>query len=467
MLDFTSFKKYQAAFYICLLALGLTSTVFSKPSAAPKTLVKNADIVITMDAKLGEGSLGIIKNSDVLFDHQIISVGKNLKSSNANEINGREKILLPGFVDVHNHLWQSLIRGCGADKELMGWLKECVFPMGKNNIDESEAYSGVRLSTLDLISTGVTTVLDNSHSFTPEFTKGNLKALEKSGLRFIFAYCYKRSNQIESDIEFIKTRFTDPNPLASLQVCAHPAPSTAEGLQVMSGISQKYNLPLNIHLLESKLQRSENPFQLLNKTGAFRSKIFANHVIHISSFEIAQLKKYDVSISHNPLSNMRLASGVMPIEKLYNAGIKIGLGLDGGTNDTSDMFSNMRAAVGMQRAVSLNPVSFPGVKDILRMATLGGAEALNMDNEIGSLTPGKFADLIILDMNGVNNGSSWNPINSIVFNAQPRNVKYVFVNGKTLMQNGKLVLEDNVSPDEIVSQANQAVKRIKSKLRTH
>ncbi len=467
MLDFTLFKRYQIPLYIFVFTLGLTSSSSSNPGNAAKTLIKNADLVITMDPKLGEGSLGILKNSDVLFDQRIISVGKKLKSPNANEITGKGKIVLPGFVDVHNHLWQSLIRGCGADKELMGWLKECVFPMGKNNIDESEAYSGVRLSTLDLISSGVTTVLDNSHSFTPEFTKGNLNALEKSGLRYIFAYCYKQSNQIESDIENIKTQFTDPNPLASLQVCAHPAPATLEGLKVMADISQKYNLPLNIHLLESKLQRSEDPFQLLNETGAFRSHIFANHVIHISSFEISQLKKYKVSVSHNPLSNMRLASGIMPIEKLYKAGIKIGLGLDGGTNDTSDMFSNMKAAVGIQRAISLNPNSFPGIKDILRMATLGGAEALNMEKEIGSLNPGKYADLIVLDLNKVNSAPQWNVINAIVFNAQPRNVRYVFVNGKPLMQDGILVLKDNTSPDQIVTQAKEAVKRIKRKLRAH
>ncbi len=158
---------------------------------------------------------------------------------------------------------------------------------------------------------------------------------------------------------------------------------------------------------------------------------------------------------------MRLAAGIIQLSKLHAAGIKIGLGLDGGTNDTSDMFANMRTAVGLQRAKTLRPDVFPTVIDVIRMATLGGAEVLDIDDKIGSITPGKKADLIILDPRNINFAPRWDWINQIVFNGQPSNVEYVFVNGRPLKIKGKLV---GVSDIEIVQAAEEAVHKIKENI---
>ena len=429
-----------------------------------RTLIRNASMVLTMDPSLGEGILGIVRDADVLFDGKIISIGKNLSGDGAIIIDATGNIVMPGFVDVHNHLWQSLIRGCGADKELKGWLKECVRSVGKKVIDEPGAYAGVRLSTMDLITTGVTTVVDVSHTFNPGFTRGNLRALKDSGLRFSFAYCFHDNLPVEEEVLRIKKEFIDPNPLASLQVCSHPAEKTFKGLKFMTRLSKKLKVPLNVHVLESRLQIKERPIKLLDEAGAFDTQILANHVIHVNRADIAQLRESNVSVAHNPLSNMRLASGVMPISKLQKAGLKIGLGLDGGTNDTSDMFANMRAAVGLQRAVSLAPDAYPTIEDVLRIATLGGAEALHMEDTIGSITPGKRADIIVLDLDRLNSAPQWNAVNQIVFNARPQNVKHVFVDGVHLKADWKLILKDT-TPQKIIAQAGQAVQRIKSRLR--
>lgn len=146
---------------------------------------------------------------------------------------------------------------------------------------------------------------------------------------------------------------------------------------------------------------------------------------------------------------------------LIAAGVKIGLGLDGGTNDTSDMFANMRAAVGLQRAVARRPDVFPTVTDVLRMATLGGAEVLDMAARIGSLAPGKKADLIILEPSHINFAPRWNWLSQIVFNGQPSNVEYVFVSGRALKAKGQLL---NVSQIAIVQAAEEAARRIKETL---
>jgi 5-methylthioadenosine/S-adenosylhomocysteine deaminase len=162
-------------------------------------------------------------------------------------------------------------------------------------------------------------------------------------------------------------------------------------------------------------------------------------------------------VAHNPLSNMRLASGIMRYADVQNAEIRLSLGLDGGTNDTTDMFNNMRVAVGLQRAKSLDPHVSPIVSEVLRAATMGGAETLDMESQIGSLTPGKQADVIVIDPRMLNFAPQLNTVNQIVFNGQPQNVKYVFVAGRLLKENGNLV---GMNVGTLIQNAQTAADRI-------
>jgi len=154
---------------------------------------------------------------------------------------------------------------------------------------------------------------------------------------------------------------------------------------------------------------------------------------------------------------MRLASGVMRLADVRNAGIRIGMGLDGGTNDTADVFNNMRAGVGLQRAVTLDAHVTPTVADVLRMATMGGAETLDQEDKIGSLTPGKQADVIIIDPGALNFAPQLEQISQIVFNGQPDNVTWVFVAGKPVKKNGQLV---GVDLKKVLRDAQAAVEDI-------
>src|SRR5262245_56382302 len=155
---------------------------------------------------------------------------------------------------------------------------------------------------------------------------------------------------------------------------------------------------------------------------------------------------------------MRLASGVIRLPALKQAGVRVGLGLDGGTNDTSDMFNNMRAASGLQRAASLRADVTPTMTQVLRMATVDGAALLNMSDRIGSLAEGKRADLIILDPGAVNFAPSFETVSQIVLNAQPQNVEWVFVDGRALKRKGKLV---GVNEAAIVRSAQAAANRVR------
>ncbi len=431
-----------------------------------RTLIRNATLILTMDPSIGAGELGVIDEADVLLvGDKIAAVGRHLREDARQIVDATGKIVMPGFVDVHNHLWQSLIRGCQADQDLNGWLETCVFPLANPAItpSEMEIYAGVRLSTLDLVMTGVTTVVDWSHSFSPAFVRGNIRALEESGLRFVFAYRGNANPAVIDDIKRVKKDLIEPHPRACLQVASHPGASSRllPQLQAMSSLAAELGVKLHVHLLENIAQRQDDAIKGLVLANAMGPDLLGAHAIHLLDEEITLLGERDVRVAHNPLSNMRLASGIIRLPALHQAGVKVGLGLDGGTNDTSDMFNTMRVAVGLQRATSLQASVFPTVSEVLRMATLGGAEVLDMAACIGSLTPGKQADVLILDPGSANFAPRLNWINQLVFNGQPSNVDWVFVDGQPLKAGGRVV---GVDPAPIIEATEVAARRIKEAL---
>jgi 5-methylthioadenosine/S-adenosylhomocysteine deaminase len=366
----------------------LLAGLIIQPSAAQepdRMLIRHANLVITMEPQLGDGALGLIAGGDVLIvGDRIAAVGQGLDASGARVIDATGKIVLPGFVDVHNHLWQSLIRGCGTSLAVGEWLQQCVFPVGRLNVTQQEAYAVVRLSTLDLLSAGVTTVVDWSHAFSPDFARGNVQALLDSGLRFAFAY--RGPVERVDDMRALKRDLIDPHTRASFQIGGvHPniAAEVVKTLRHMVELADELQVGLHVHLLESEHDRPREPIRALDLAGALGPRLIAAHAVHVTDEEISLLASRGVRLAHCPLSNMRLASGIMRLGAIRAQGIRVGLGLDGGTNDTSDMFNTMRAAIGLQRAVTRSSSVYPSVAATLQLATIGGAEVLNMAAQIG------------------------------------------------------------------------------------
>jgi len=453
----------RSRFLVIAIILSALSSLLYPPALAdsPRTLIRNAALILTMDPTVGTGELGILEDADLVFEgDKIKEVGRNLNGVGAQVVDATGKIVLPGFVDTHDHLWQSLIRGCATDEDVNGWLGACVFPLAGFNFSAADAYAGVRLSTLDLIRTGVTTTVDWSHAFTPGFARGNIQALSDSGLRFVFAYRGSADPAVMDDMRVVKRTLIDPNPRATFQVGSHPGTGASflPNLMAMAKLAKELDVKLHVHLLENISQTADQPFEALEQAGALGPDLLGAHGIHLTDAEIKILAKQDVRILHNPLSNMRLASGIIRLAELKHAGVQVGLGLDGGTNDTSDMFSNVRAAIGLQRAKLLSANTVPSVSCGLRMATVDGAKLLDMDEQIGSLTPGKKADLIILNPGAVNFAPRFEWISQIVFNGQPANVEWVFVDGRALKRREQLV---GVHSEAIVEAAQEVATRIK------
>jgi 5-methylthioadenosine/S-adenosylhomocysteine deaminase len=378
----------------------------------------------------------------IVGDH-IAAVGANLSAPpGVHVIDGRGMIVMPGFVDTHDHTLQSLIRGCGADDTVVGWLDRCPGGIRRTPATEEDIYAGVRLTTAGLIETGVTTVADWPGRFDTPVVRGNVRALVDAQMRFAFAVFgfALDGSDIAATVSAIKQEFIDPNSLATLQVATHPSPFFATHVAQATQVALALGVKLHVHLLENSANVAENPLQVLQTGGAFAlgRDLHAAHVVHASDADLATLASLQASVAHNPLSNMRLASGIMRYPDVQNAGIRLGLGLDGGTNDTTDMFNTMRVAVGLQRAKSLDPHISPTVSEVLRAATMGGAETLDMASQIGSLTPGKQADVIIIDPRTLNFAPQVAPVNQIVLNGQPQNVAWVFVAGRVLKEKGQL-----------------------------
>jgi 5-methylthioadenosine/S-adenosylhomocysteine deaminase len=422
-------------------------------------LLRNASLVLTMDPSLGDESvLGQLENADVLIvGDKIAAVGVNLAAPSAvTVIDARGMIVMPGFVDTHDHLWQCLIRGCATDGHLFQWLGRCVLPLSTSPISEADGYAGTRLAAAGLINTGVTTVVDWNHAFNFGFARGSLRALNESQLRYAFAMVPGTADG--TDLIALKAQFIDPHPLGRLQVAGRTSP--LEVTRSQTTIAKEIGgVKLHFHLLEQESDVANDPFGVMEDAGTFalgRDLLFA-HAIHLNDAQIAQIAAVDAAVSHQPLSNMRLASGIMRYADLKAAGIRIGIGLDGGTNDTIDAFNNVRAATGLQRALTRDPQVSPTVEEVLRAATMGGAEVLDMEKEIGSLTVGKQADVIVIEMHALNFAPVLRPVAQIVFNGQTQNVKWVFVAGRVLKEAGKV---KGVNERELVEAAQAATDHI-------
>ncbi|WP_328319298.1 amidohydrolase family protein [Streptomyces sp. NBC_00388] len=430
-----------------------------RPGERRTTVLRGADLVLTMDPGVGEGVLGTLEGgADVLLrDGGIAAVGKGLDvPRGARVVDATGKLVLPGFVDIHNHLWQSSIRGGCSDQDVTGWLAACnrtVLP----KIDAQDMYGFVHLAALDALQTGVTTVVDWVHPIPYETSERYIRALHDSGLRFVYAMT--QSGADRHLVPQVKKDFLDPLPLASAQVAVHAGMSGIKDLRLLHEVSRDLGLMINSHVLENRSDRKDEQIRALREVGAFGPGLLMNHAIHLTDDEIALAGDHDVRVAHCPLSNMRLASGIMPLPALHRHGVQAGLGHDGGTNDTSDMFNVMKAAVGLQRALHQDAGVHPTIPAVLRLATLGGAECIGMADRIGSLTPGKRADVLVIDPGTLNFAPRFDWISQIVLNGQPPNVTEIFVDGFLRKSGGELV---NVDTERVVRAAERAAAHVRA-----
>lgn len=407
----------------------------------------------------------IIKGSVLVVDNKIEEISINLVDKDADiVINGQNKITMPGLINTHSHVAMTLLRGVGDDQDLQTWLNEYIWPR-EAKLNEELVYAGSKLAMAEMIKTGTTTF--NDMYFYMEKTA---KAVEESGMRALLGYGMidlfdekKRKSELNETKKFIDKCHNTADGRVQVAVAPHaPYTCSEEILKESKKLADTHNLKLHIHVSETKQEvtdlqkeRNETPFEYLNNIGLLDENTIAAHGVWTTPEEMKILKEKDVSISHNPSSNMKLASGIAPVNNYIKNGINVGIGTDGvSSNNNLDMFSEMKLTALLQKVNTLDPKVLPA-KETFDMATKNGAKALGVNS--GKIKEGKLADIIIVNTNVPHMTPVRNPLSNIIYSALGTDVDTVICDGKILMENKEL---KTINEKEVISDAINAASEL-------
>ncbi len=400
----------------------------------------------------------IIKNGGILVEGDRISdVGPSERFHNAeadSTIDAHGRIIIPGLVNAHTHLFQSLLRGLGDDRTLLDWLRNVIWPIAEH-IGPRECYDGARLGLLENIKSGVTTVIDNHYIHTHSSNMDRVaRAAFESGLRVILARGFYDTNAIEPFVEDADTVLRETKRLHKMCLEEYkdfvqawfgpmtPWTVTPNLFRECKAVADELGIGIHIHVAENKeevvmirKQYNASHVGFLDSLGVLSRKLHAVHGVWLTESDLQILSRAGSHLVYNPVSNMYLASGIAPIVKARNVGVNTALGTDGpASNNNQDMFESMKTGVLLQKVALLDPTCLTAYQ-ILEMATLGGARALGLEKEIGSIEKGKKADLSIIDAQAPHIQPLHNPVSALVYCANASDVDTVIASGEMVMKN--------------------------------
>lgn len=440
--------KWLLPLMVLAVVVGLVSVTRGQ-ARTPATLVITGGTVITEDADrriLDQAAVAI--NNDVIV--AIDTADAIAAKYDAREtIDARGQIVMPGLINTHGHAAMVLFRGLGSDLALMDWLNKYIFPAEARMVSPDFVRVGTRLAALEMIASGTTTFTDMYYfeSDVADATResGLRAVLGESVIKFPVADAKTPEEGLARAEQFIQDWRNDP--LVTPAVAPH-APYTLEPetLKAVRALANKYDVPMLIHLAETQDEVKQihdrfhlSPTMFLESLGVWNGKSVAAHAVWVNDEDMTVLAKRGVGLAHNPESNMKLASGVAPVQKWLDHGIHAGLGTDGAaSNNDLDMFEAIRQASFLQKLASGDPRAMPASLAI-DLATRGGAEVLGMGNKIGSLEVGKQADIITISLASARQTPMYEPLGQIAFVTHGDDVTNTIVAGKVLMRNRQVL----------------------------
>ncbi|MBM7543008.1 5'-deoxyadenosine deaminase [Amphibacillus cookii] len=435
-----------------------------------RILIKKAEIITMNPAE------DIIYGDLLIEDDRIVALGSDLENTDYDKyIDASGKTIIPGFVQTHIHLCQTIFRGQADDLELMDWLQQKIWPLEAAHDQESIYYSAL-LGLGELIQSGTTTIVDME---TVHHTDFAFQALAESGIRALSGKVMmdkgdqvplplqeKTSDSIQQSVDLLEKWHNYDH--GRLQYAFSPrfvVSCTEALLTEVKQLSDHYNVMVHTHASENKgeidiVQRETGMRNIvyLDHLGLANKRLILAHCIWLDQLEKQIIREKGVHVSHCPASNLKLASGIADIPEMHDHGTCLSLGADGAPcNNNLDMFNDMRLAALIQKPIH-GPTSMPA-KTVLKMATIGGAKAIGRDHEIGSLEVGKKADLAILDLNNFHTypSAEVDPISRIVYSTTRADVETTIINGKIVMENRRMLTIDKA---DVLQQANRIIRQL-------
>ncbi|WP_255433877.1 5'-deoxyadenosine deaminase [Ammoniphilus sp. CFH 90114] len=438
-----------------------------------RLLIKNAEIV-TMNAKEE-----IIHGDILIEEDRIVDIGEITDVQADKVIDASRRTVVPGFIQTHIHLCQTLFRGQADDLELLDWLKKRIWPLEASHDAESSYYSAM-LGAGELIQSGTTSIVDME---TVHYADEAFQAMAQSGIRVMSGKVMmdkgdevplrlreKTTESIQASVDLLEKWHNYDNGRIQYAFCPRFVVSCTEELLVeVRELSEKYNVRVHTHASENRgeielveRERGMRNVVYLDHIGLANHRLILAHCIWLNEEEKRIIRERGVKVSHCPGSNLKLASGISDVPGLLSGEAFVSLGADGAPcNNNLDMFNEMRLA-----AIIHKPHCGPTAMDaktVFRMATIGGAKAMGLDHEIGSLEVGKKADLAILNLNGFHMYPSFgvDTISRIVYSATRADVETTIINGQVAMENRVMKTMDE---SIVLKESNKAIKRLLAKL---
>ncbi len=404
-------------------------------------LIKNCNL-ISMDETREKIEYGI---DIAITENKIEKIEKNLEPcKNTKIIDATNLYVLPGFINTHAHIGMSIFRESVDGYTTQDWLTQKIWPI-EDKLSLEDVYNSSLLSCVEMIKTGTTTV--NDHYFFPESI---IKAVNKSGVRAHLTRVLMNSDgnleQRYKELENLITTYSNKHANITITVGIHGLyTANQECIEKAISLAKSHNLNIHMHYLENSQEyhdiianyNSKKPFEIVNQYFKNIPSIFA-HCVKLQDEDYKVFKDLNIKVAHCPVSNLKLGCGIANVSKMIENGIIVSLGTDGqGSGCNLDMFETMKLTGLLQKGFYENPKLLPAY-EILKLATINGAKALNAENSIGSIAPSKFADLILINLSDITLQPIHDVFSDIVYNAKGSNVVTTIVNGKILMENRKL-----------------------------
>ncbi|MBI3652130.1 MAG: amidohydrolase [Acidobacteria bacterium] len=463
-------KKTITTFVLTFILL-TTALPFQTIAAERVDTIIRGGTVVTMD-----NASRVIENGAVAIrGERLVAVGTSAEIARQYTarriINANGKVVMPGLINTHTHVPMVLFRGIADDLLLPEWLHQYIFPAEAKNVDEAFVRWGTRLGCLEMIRGGTTTYVDMYY-----FEDAVAQETASAGMRAVLGetvldFPAPDNKTWEAALSYTE-KFVQKwqgHALIVPAIAPHaPYTVSTEHLKQAHAFSQRFGVPLVIHVAEDPSETKTimerykaSSVAYLESLNFLDPRVIAAHMVWPTDDDIKTLAAREVGVAHCPQSNMKLAAGAAPVPQMLKAGVNVGLGTDGAaSNNDLNMWEEIDTAAKLHKLISKDPRTL-NAKDALQLATIGGARAIHLGQEIGSLETGKRADVIIVGMSSVHQTPLYNVYSHLVYATKASDVETVMINGKLVMQNRRVLTLDEGT---VRAKANWYAARIRQSL---